>query len=58
MRSVGINLAGISADIAGAEDIAPDGADPEVGADDAGPDTATADTAAPGAPAPATDQTI
>ena len=58
MRSVGINSAGISADIAGAEDIAADGADPEVGADDAGPDTATADTAAPGAPAPATDQTI
>ena len=58
MRSVGINSAGISADIAGAEDIATEGEQPEVGADDAGPETATGDTPAPGATPPATDQTI
>ena len=58
MRSVGINSAGISADIAGAEDIATDGEQPEVGADDAGPETATGDTPAAGATPPATDQTI
>ena len=57
MRSVGINSAGISADIDGAEDIASDGEAAEIGADDAGPETATGD--APGAEAaPATDQTI
>ena len=58
MRSVGINSAGISADIAGAEDIATDGEQPEVGADDAGPQTATGDTPAAGATPPATEQTI
>ena len=58
MRSVGINSAGISADIAGAEDIATEGEQPEVGADDAGPETATGDTPAAGATPPATDQTI
>ena len=46
MRSVGINSAGISADIAGAEDIAAEGESPEVGGDDAGPETATGDTPA------------
>ena len=58
MRSVGINSAGISADIAGAEDIAADGETPEVGADDAGPETATGDAPAAATPAPATEQTI
>ena len=43
---------------AGAEDIATDGQEPEVGADDAGPETATGDTPAAGATPPATDQTI
>ena len=57
MRSVGINSAGISADIDGAEDIAADGGAPEVGGDDAGPETATGDAGA-AEPAPATDQTI
>ena len=57
MRSVGINSAGISADIDGAEDIASDGEAAEIGGDDAGPETATGE--APGAEAaPATDQTI
>ena len=58
MRSVGINSAGISADIAGAEDIATEGESPEVGADDAGPETATGDEPAAATPAPATEQTI
>ena len=58
LRSVGINSAGISADIDGAEDVADVEGDPEVGADDAGPETATGDTPAAGAAAPATDQTI
>ena len=57
MRGVGINSAGISADIDGAEDIAADGGTPEVGGDDAGPETATGDAGA-AEPAPATDQTI
>ena len=58
LRSVGINSAGISADIDGAEDVADVEGDPEVGADDAGPQTATGDAPAAGAAAPATDQTI
>ena len=59
MRGAGISSAGISADISGAEDIAPDDEAPEIGAEGTPPDTATGgDTAgAPGA-APATEQTI
>tara|TARA_R110000796_G_scaffold54998_1_gene128387 strand:+ start:3368 stop:5116 length:1749 start_codon:yes stop_codon:yes gene_type:complete len=57
MRTAGISSAGISADIDGAEDIAPDDSDPEVGADATPPDTATG--AAPGAAEPgSTAQTI
>ena len=57
MRTAGISSAGISADIDGAEDIAPDEGEPEVGAEATPPDTATG--AAPGAAAPgATAQTI
>ena len=57
MRTAGISSAGISADIDGAEDIAPDEGEPEVGAEATPPDTATG--AAPGATAPgATAQTI
>jgi hypothetical protein len=58
MRSVGINSAGISADIAGAEDIAADGEEPEVGADAEAPETATGEAPAAADAAPATDQTI
>ena len=59
MRGAGISSAGISADISGAEDIAPNDEAPEIGAEGTPPDTATGgDTAgAPGA-APATEQTI
>jgi hypothetical protein len=57
MRGAGISSAGISADISGAEDIAPDDETAEIGAEATPPETATGgDTAAPGAPA--TDQTI
>ena len=57
MRSTGISSAGISADLDGAEDLAPDEGEAEVGADAAPPETATGTT--PGAPQPATtDQTI
>ena len=55
MRSVGISSAGISADIAGAEDILDDTTAPEDGAEASPPDTTTG--AAIGG-APATDQTI
>jgi hypothetical protein len=57
MRTAGISSAGISADIDGAEDIAPDEGEPEIGTEATPPDTATG--AAPGATAPgATAQTI
>ena len=57
MRTAGISSAGISADIDGAEDIAPDEGEPEIGTEATPPDTATG--AAPGAAAPgATAQTI
>ena len=57
MRGAGISSAGISADISGAEDISPEGDEPEIGAEATPPETATGgDTVAPGAPA--TDQTI
>jgi len=57
MRGAGISSAGISADISGAEDISPEGDEPEIGAEATPPETATGgDTVTPGAPA--TDQTI
>ena len=57
MRGAGISSAGISADISGAEDISPEGDEPEIGAEATPPETATGgDIATPGAPA--TDQTI
>ena len=57
MRTAGISSAGISSDIDGAEDIAPDEGEPEIGTEATPPDTATG--AAPGAAAPgATAQTI
>jgi len=57
MRTAGISSAGISADIDGAEDIAPDEGEPEIGTEATPPDTATG--AAPNATAPgATAQTI
>ena len=57
MRGAGISSAGISADISGAEDIAPDDETAEIGAEATPPETATGgDTVTPGAPA--TDQTI
>ena len=57
MRSAGISGAGISADLDGAEDIAPEGEEPEVGADATPPDTATGGQVGTQQPAP-TDQTI
>jgi len=57
MRGAGISSAGISADIDGAEDIAMDGEEPEIGTEAAPPETATGGETTPGA-APATDQTI
>ena len=57
MRTAGISSAGISADIDGAEDIAPDDTAPEIGGEAAPPATATG-TAPGAAPAPATAQTI
>jgi hypothetical protein len=57
MRTAGISSAGISADIDGAEDIAPNDTEPEIGGEAPPPETATG--AVPGAAAPgATAQTI
>jgi hypothetical protein len=56
LRSVGISSAGISADIAGAEDIADIDEPIEDGGTDGGPDTATGE--AFGGTEPPTDQTI
>ena len=58
MRGAGISSAGISADIEGAEDIAPGDAGAEIGQEATPPDTVTGGTTAPGAPAATTDQTI
>ena len=58
MRCAGISSAGISADIEGAEDIAPGDAGAEIGQEATPPDTVTGGTTAPGAPAATTDQTI
>ena len=59
MRGAGISSAGISADIEGAEDIAPGDAGAEIGQEATPPDTVTGGGAtAPGAPAATTDQTI
>ena len=57
MRGAGISSAGISADIDGAEDLALDGEEPEIGTEATPPDTATGGDTVGGA-APATDQTI
>ena len=57
MRSAGISGAGISADLDGAEDVALDAEEPEIGADAAAPETATGGEAGAAQPAP-TDQTI
>ncbi len=57
MRSVGISSAGISADIAGAEDILDDTTAPEDGGAGAPPETVTGETPG-GAPPPGTDQTV
>jgi hypothetical protein len=57
MRSVGISSAGISADIAGAEDILDDTVAPEDGGAGTPPETVTGETPG-GAPPPGTDQTV
>ena len=57
MRSAGISSAGISADLDGAEDIAPDEGAAETGPDATPPDTVTGESPTPAAGA-ATDQTI
>ena len=57
MRSVGISSAGISADIAGAEDILDDTTAPEDGGAGTPPETVTGETPG-GAPSPGTDQTV
>jgi hypothetical protein len=56
MRSAGISSAGISADLDGAEDLAPVEGEAETGPDAAPPDTVTGQSAAP--QAATTDQTI
>ena len=58
LRGAGISSAGISADIDGAEDIAADGEEPEIGTEATPPDTATGGDTTAGAPAATTDQTI
>ena len=58
MRGAGISSAGISADISGAEDVAPDDETPETGTEATPPDTVTGGDATAGAPAATTDQTI
>jgi hypothetical protein len=57
MRSVGISSAGISADIAGAEDILDDTTAPEDGGAGTPPETVTGETPG-GTPPPGTDQTV
>ena len=56
MRTAGISSAGISADLDGAEDIMPEGGEPEIGGETSPPETVTTGGAAP--TAPATEQTI
>lgn len=56
MRTAGISSAGISADLDGAEDIMPEGGEPEIGGEASPPETVTTGGAAP--TAPATEQTI
>jgi hypothetical protein len=58
MRGAGISSAGISADISGAEDVAPDDETPETGTEATPPDTVTGGDTTAGAPAATTDQTI
>jgi len=57
MRSAGISGAGISADLDGAEDVALDAEEPEIGVDAAAPETVTGGETGAVQPAP-TDQTI
>jgi hypothetical protein len=57
MRGAGISGAGISADLDGAEDLALDGEEPEIGAEGSPPETVTGGDGSSPQPS-ATDQTI
>ena len=58
MRSAGISSSGISSDLGGAEDIAPDTTDPTLGDEATPPETTTGQDIGGGTAPPATDQTV
>jgi len=58
MRSAGISSSGISSDLGGAEDIAPDTTDPTLGDEATPPETTTGQDIGGGTAPPATDQTL